>query len=193
MYVSQAEQGSFYACLLASIICISFFISPALADGGVFSVPGLESKSPSYASQQPWAQVKFTDIAGEEISLLELSKQGPVVLHLFTIWCKACSRQLTESTHLLEEQNEAITIVYLDIDPNENEADIAAHVSKNGYKGIFAVAPADFTLSLADQFGSTITTSIPQTVVIDDQSAKYVGAGVVSKDKIMKTLTPSDN
>jgi thiol:disulfide interchange protein len=193
MRVSQAKQGSFYACLLASIICIFCFISPALAEEGVFSAQGLEKIPLSYLSQQPWAKMKFTDITGEEKSVLELSKQGPVVLHLFTIWCTSCSRQLTESTRLIEEQNEAITVISLDIDPMENGADIAAHVSKNGYKGVFAVVPADLTLSLANEFGSTITTSIPQTVVIGDQSAKYVGSGVVSKDRIMKALTPSDN
>ena len=172
--------------IFVAILIIFFFISPASADGKLITSDAVpDSDMPQ---EYKWADITFTDITGQKQTIGDAKTQGPVVLHLFTIWCSSCSRQLTESTKLLKE-SEKVTVISFDIDPKENEKDIQAHIAKNGYQGVFAVAPQELISALSKEFGSEIALRIPQTIVITGDIATYIGAGVTSEEKMRNAVS----
>ena len=172
--------------VFATILLLIFVISSASADGKMFTSHPL-SDSDTLQKYQ-WTDITFTDIAGQKQSIADAKAQGAVVLHLFTIWCPSCSRQLTESTKLLNEGGE-VTVISLDIDPKESEKDIQVHITKNGFQGVFAVAPQELISALSNEFGSEITLRIPQTIVLTNDAATYIGAGVISKERMRNAIS----
>jgi len=172
--------------ILVAILIIFLFISQASADGKLIASHALSNSDTPQSYQ--WEEVVFTDVLGQKQTIADAKAQGPVVLHLFTIWCPSCTRQLSESTEFLKENGE-ITIISLGIDPKENEKDIQAHITKNGFQGVFAVAPQELVSALSKEFGSQIALRIPQTIVITDDSATYIGAGVIPKGKMKNAVS----
>ena len=183
---SKCEKKSASMGILVLIISIFFFISPASAAGETITSHALSNSDTPQKYQ--WADITFTDIIGQTQTIADAKALGPVVLHLFTIWCPSCSRQLSESTELLKE-NEEVTVISFDIDPKESEKDIQVHIAKNGYQGVFAVAPQGLTSALSKEFGTEIALRIPQTIVITDDSTTYIGSGVVSKERMKNAVS----
>jgi thiol-disulfide isomerase/thioredoxin len=182
----QIDKKTASMGILAIILCILFFIFPASADGELITSHALPNSGTPQEYQ--WAEIAFTDISGKKQTIADAKAQGPVVLHLFTIWCPSCNRQLIESTELLKE-NKKITVISFDIDPKENEKDILAHLAKKGYQGVFAVAPQELISALSKEFGSKITLQIPQTIVITDDAIRYIGAGVIPKERMKNAIS----
>jgi cytochrome oxidase Cu insertion factor (SCO1/SenC/PrrC family) len=182
----QSAKKSANMGIFAAILVILFFISLAAADENLITPHALQNSETPQKNQ--WGEIAFTDIAGQKQTIADAKAQGPVVLHLFTIWCSACTRQLTASTEFLKENRE-VTVISLGIDPKESEKDIQAHISKNGFQGVFAVAPQQLISALTKEFGSEIALRIPQTIVITDDSATYIGAGIVSKQRMKNAVS----
>jgi len=183
---SQRLKKSAGMGILVAIFIIFFFIFPASADGNLITsdiVSDLDS--PKHFL---WANITFIDVSGQEQTISNAKAHGPVVVHLFTTWCPASTRQLTQSTEFLKENGE-VTVISLDIDPKETDKDIKAHIAKNALLGVFAVAPQELISALSNEFGSGIALRIPQTIIITDDSATYIGAGVASKEKMKNAVS----
>ena len=99
-----------------------------------------------------------------------------------------CRRQLSETTKLLELTDDVI-VVALDIDANEDEAAVRAHIERNGFKGYFAISPPELTSALVDEYGTFIITPplSPKILVDAGQSeAQVLERGVKSAEDLLE-------
>jgi len=142
-----------------------------------------------------WLTIPITDvITGRQTTISDLASQGkPVIVHTFAVWCPACSMQLRETKKLNLNNPGEFIILGVDIDPRENTAQVKNHIEKNKFEGIYVTAPEDFTRSLINTVGTQVVQSLPQTIIIRNQSVTYIGDGVFpeSKLKIILSQLPS--
>ncbi len=134
-----------------------------------------------------WVDTNMTDvITGNRFNIRQLIAEGkPVIIHTFAVWCPGCTKQLLESTNKLSD-NPDITIVGLDIDPNEDKNTLKYHVEKNKFKGYYANAPSDLTKALISLHGADVVLEIPQTIVVCPNGAHKLGSGIFDADTLQK-------
>lgn len=138
-----------------------------------------------------WMTMPLTDVTtGDRVSMAELSGQGkPVILHIIAAWCPGCSKQLRESSDLIQDNPNRYIILALDIDPRESAELLRNHKAKNKYEGIFVTAPIEFTRSLIKTVNPQIGRSMPQTILIQNQSVTFLGDGVFSGEELQTVLS----
>ncbi|MEO6578571.1 MAG: TlpA family protein disulfide reductase [Candidatus Limnocylindria bacterium] len=132
------------------------------AAGGPTSDPG-EDASDLLA-------LELTDVrSGDTFTLGELSADQPVLLETMAIWCSTCLSQQREvvQAHELAEFHS----VGIDVDPNEDAADLATYADREGFDWRYVRADADLVKVLTDRFGFGVTNppSTPTFVVADGQ------------------------
>jgi hypothetical protein len=105
-------------------------------------------------SEADWAEVELEDVTtGETFSIAGLD--GTTLVHPFAIWCGVCSRQNAALDEFGRTGNQEL--VQLNIGDGEDESEVNAYATERGYaeQARFAVAPADLSGSLADEFGAS--------------------------------------
>lgn len=177
-------------------LCFVFIV---LINGCVSTGPGTipgqtgsETTSPANVySETTWITIPITDaVTGNQTSIAELASQGkPIVMHTFAVWCPACSLQLRETKNLIQNNPDKFIILGVDIDPRENTALLKNHIEKNKFSGIYIIAPQGVTRGLIETFGNKIMLSLPQTVIISNQSVTYIGDGVFPEEKLETILS----
>lgn len=63
------------------------------------------------------------------------------------------------------------------------------HIEKNEFEGIYVTAPQDFTRSLIKTLGTQVVQSLPQTIIIRNQTVTYIGDGVFPESKFKVILS----
>lgn len=114
--------------------------------------------------------LELTDVrSGDTFTLAELSAEQPVLLETMAIWCTTCLSQQREvvQAHELAEFHS----VGIDVDPNEDAADLATYAEREGFDWRYVRADADLVKILTDRFGFGVTNppSTPTFVVADGQ------------------------
>lgn len=129
-----------------------------------------------------WRTMDLTTVRGEETFTIE-GFEKPVVLETFAVWCPICKRQQQQLTKL----GDAVVVVSLNTDPNEDAAKVRKHAEENGFDWRFAVAPSEMTGALIDEFGPTVTNapSTPVIVVCPGGSAEFRSGNVLSSQEIL--------
>nr|WP_319537445.1 redoxin family protein [uncultured Methanospirillum sp.] len=150
-----------------------------------------QKPAPTAISEIEWMTIPITDaVTGKQTSIAELGSQGkPIIVHTFAVWCPACSMQLRETKKLVENNPDTFIILGIDIDPRENTAQVKNHIEKNKFAGIFVTAPKEFTQSLIQTVGTQVVQSLPQTIIISNSSATYIGDGVFPEKKLESILS----
>ncbi len=152
---------------------------PRFAAAGIALALILAACSPSAATPPDGAAVpdsgpllayELTDVRnGETFTLGELSAAQPVVLEAMAIWCTTCLSQQREvvQAHELAEFHS----VGIDVDPNEDAADLAEYAERQGFDWRFVKADAELVKLLTDRYGFGVTNppSTPTFVVADGQ------------------------
>jgi thiol-disulfide isomerase/thioredoxin len=138
-----------------------------------------------------WTKVALTDaISGKQFTIDELAKQGkPVLLHTFAVWCPACLMQIQESERMYANSPNSMTIVGIDIDPNENQDMVKRHIEKNGFKGYFAASPKELTRGLVGSFGTGFALELPQTVIVCNRTVNHIGSGLFREQTLKSALS----
>lgn len=129
-----------------------------------------------------WRTATFTDVrSNEQFTVDSLAQKRPVLLETFAVWCSTCLRQQKELRAFHERVGDDVVSVSLDVDPNEDAAKVRSHVEKHGFDWRYAVAPAEVTQSLIDEFGRSIAhpPSAPVVLVCAD-GARRLRDGVKS-------------
>ncbi|MDD1713047.1 MAG: redoxin family protein [Methanoregulaceae archaeon] len=143
------------------------------------------------AADTSWQSMQFRDaLSGETHTIREYSGR-PVIIQTFTISCPICTRQQQEIVSLRKELGvDAFTFVALDIDPDEQEKAITAHVLKNGFNGTYAASPVDLSRALLDQFGPEIISpsSAPIILVCGDGSSLKLPPGIKTAGSLKEAL-----
>jgi len=124
------------------------------------SMDGEESTDGGSDGGMSWRTMELTDVRTEETFTVD-GFENPVVIQSFAVWCPKCERQSVALSNI----GDSVTVVGLNIDPNEDAEHVRQHAEKNGFDWRFAVAPTEMTQSLVDAFGTTVTNA-PSTPVI---------------------------
>jgi hypothetical protein len=187
MYISRYH-------ILLILCCVAFILlSGCTSEIQASNGTRLDARSTGISSSDsgvPWMTTPITDVeSGKDTTIAELQAQGkPIIMHLFAVWCPACSTQLRESTRLIQNNPGSYILLPIDIDPRENADLVRKHIKKNNFEGTFIIAPQDFTRSLANTIGGQIGRSFPQTVIIYNQSVTYIGDGAFSEERLKTIL-----
>lgn len=130
-----------------------------------------------------WQSTELTDVRSDEtFSVSEFD--GPVVVETFAVWCPKCTKQQNQLRGLATDDD--VTVVSINVDPNEDAQKVAEHANQNGFGWNYAVAPTEMTKSLTDAFGPTVLNapSSPVIVVCPDGSASMLESGIKSTSEI---------
>ena len=148
--------------------------------------PGAMMETPA------WYTASLTDAAtGKTFSIHEL--KGKVILvETLAQWCSNCKKQQGEVKKLREMlgmKNDFVTIG-LDIDPNENAADLKSYVMSNGFDWLYAVAPAEVSREIAKLYGDQFLNPPSTPLLIIDRKgvAHPLPFGIKSADDLFKAV-----
>jgi thiol-disulfide isomerase/thioredoxin len=136
---------------------------------------GSDGSDGSDGADGDWRSATFTDVRSDEtFSIDSLASERPVLLETFAVWCSTCLRQQKQLRALHEQVGDDVVSVALDVDPNEDAQKVRNHLEKHGFDWRYAVAPAEVTQSLIDQFGQSIAhpPSAPVVLVCADGSRR---------------------
>jgi thiol-disulfide isomerase/thioredoxin len=163
--------------------------SGAAPSGPVASASAAPSEAAGPTLTQPWATATLTDVAtGETFRIADLATGGRTVfVEMMAIWCTNCRRQQGEFTDALARLDPArVAYVVLDVEPSETADQLAGYKDQQGFEGRYAIAGADVSRALVDEFGPNAINppTVPKLVIGPDGSVSFeTGAG--SSDDIV--------
>lgn len=155
---------------------------------GSSTITGTAPASPEEV--KPWMDFQLKDVlTGENFKISDF-KGKKVLFESFAVWCPTCTGQQRITKELEAELGEDVVSISLDTDPNENEDVVRNHAMQNGFDWYYAVAPAELSQLLIDEFGLGIVSapSVPMVLVCEDQSFRMLQRGIKSKDVIKAQL-----
>lgn len=139
-----------------------------------------------------WFGVKLTNaVTGETFSVNDF--KGKVVLvETMAVWCSNCRTQQGQIKALHEKMGmqDDLVSLSLDIDLNENQADLKAHVEKNGFDWLYAVAPADAVHEIGQLYSAQFLNppSTPMLIIDRHGVAHPLPFGIKSADDLAKAV-----
>lgn len=141
-----------------------------------------------------WLSVTLDNVnSGESFALQDLS--GKVVLvETMAVWCTNClqqQRQVKALHELLGERDDFVSLG-LDIDPNENAADLKAFVDRNGFDWRYAVAPTEVARELGNLYGAQFLNppSTPMLIVDRHGEVHPLPFGIKDAQTLKDALDP---
>jgi len=152
-----------------------------------------ETTAPDAMMETPaWYNVTLTDAStGKAFNIHEL--KGKVILvETMAQWCSTCKKQQGEVKALREKLGmlDDFVTIGLDIDPNENAADLKNYVASNGFDWLFAVPPADVSREIAKLYGDQFLNPPSAPILIIDRKgvAHPLPFGIKSADDLFKAV-----
>lgn len=137
-----------------------------------------------------WTDINIEDVTTGETFKISDFRGKKVVLETFAVWCSTCTKQQKEIKKLHGRIGEDFVSITVDVDPNEDADKVRSHVDRNGFDWLYAVASPEMTRSLIDEFGTIVVNapSAPVIIINEDGTARLLGRGVKSADKLEKEL-----
>lgn len=145
-----------------------------------------DSTSKTVEIASDWKEVELKDVKTGDIFKISDFEGKPILLESFAVWCPTCTAQQRETKKLHDEVGDSIITISLDTDPNEDEERILQHITRNNFKGFYAVAPPDMTRALIDEFGIGIVNapSVPMILICEDQSTRFLRGGIKTPEDL---------
>ena len=111
------------------------------------------------------------------------------------MWCPNCKRQQQEVQALhaaLGEIGADLISLGLDIDPNENAADLKAYTEANGFDWVYAVAPPAVSRSLSELYGDQFLNppSTPMLLIDRHGQVHLLPFGIKDAETLQQAVTP---
>tara|TARA_Y100000310_G_scaffold153594_1_gene152990 strand:- start:3394 stop:3978 length:585 start_codon:yes stop_codon:yes gene_type:complete len=150
---------------------------------------GVAQTADSVNKDTGWRDFEIKDInSGDTFKISDFAGQK-IVLESFAVWCPTCTKQQREIRKLAENGDTSVHIA-LDTDPNEDEQAVRDHTKQNGFDWRYAVAPAEMTKLLIDEFGVGFVNapSAPVAIICEDQSGHFLPRGVKKADRLAEEL-----
>ena len=147
------------------------------------------------AAQMPaWFTVQLTEVTTGDMFTIADLKGKVVLVENMAIWCPTCQRQQQQvlALHAMLAAADGLVSLTLDVDPNEDAAALKAYIAKNGFTGLYAVAPADVARAIGQQLGDQfLNPPAAPMFVIDRQGQVHpLPFGVKSAEKLAEALAP---
>jgi len=139
-----------------------------------------------------WFAASLTDVSsGKTFSINDL--KGKVILvETMAQWCPNCKKQQGEVKVLLGKlgMKDDFVAIGLDIDPNENAADLKNYVMTNGFDWLYAVPPLDVSREIAKLYGDQFLNPPSTPILIIDRKgvAHPLPFGIKSADDLFKVV-----
>jgi hypothetical protein len=141
-----------------------------------------------------WFNVELQNVnSGEAFTVQDL--HGKVVLvETMAVWCTNClqqQRQVSALHELLGERDDFVSLG-LDIDPNENADDLKGFVDQNGFDWHYAVAPAEVSRELSNNYGAQFINppSTPMLIVDRQGEVHPLPFGIKDAQTLLEALEP---
>ena len=150
--------------------------------------------SENMADLPVYFSLKLTDpTSGQEFTIQD--HKGKVILvETMAMWCTTCLRQQGEVKKLHEQLGERDDFVSLglDIDPNENAADLSAYLARNDFDWMYAVAPVEVAREIGELYGSQFLnpSSAPMYIIDRAGDVHLLPFGVKSAADLFAALAP---
>ncbi|MEX0765931.1 MAG: TlpA disulfide reductase family protein [bacterium] len=143
------------------------------------------------APSTPWLNVELKDVVSGKTFKLADFKGKVVLIEMMAVWCPKCAAQQREMQKLSAELGDAVAMVSIDIDANENAEILRRHVETSNFKWVFVVAPRALTQQLVDAFGERIIDppSTPMIILDKAQRPKVLRFGVKPSAEIRQEIS----
>ncbi len=141
-----------------------------------------------------WFGATLTNVSSGESFTISDFKGKVILVETLAMWCPSCKRQQIQVKALHEAlgMDQDLVSIGLDIDPNENAADLKAYTEANGFAWIYAVAPAEVAREIGALYGDQFLNppSTPILVIDRHGEAHPMPFGVKSAEDLKEFIDP---
>ena len=154
-----------------------------------------ETPAPDAMMEAPaWYSASLTNASTGQAFTINDFKGKVVLVETLAMWCSNCKKQQgqVKALHdLLGERDDFISLG-LDIDLNENAADLKGYVESNGFDWMYAIATKDIAQDLSKHYGDQFLNppSTPMLVIDRKGEAHPLPFGIKSADELLKFIQP---
>lgn len=133
---------------------------------------------------------------GERFTIDEL--KGKVILvETLAMWCSNCFKQQSQvkALHEVVGDRQDFISLGLDIDPNENLADLKGYVDSNGFDWLYAVTPVEVAREIGQLYGNQFLNppSTPMFIIDRHGQVHPLPFGIKSAGQLEEALQPFFN
>jgi thiol-disulfide isomerase/thioredoxin len=141
-----------------------------------------------------WYSTSLTDVTTGESFKINDIKGKVVLVETMAIWCSNCKKQQVQvnALHDLIGERDDFVSIGLDIDMNENAADLKNYVESNGFDWLYAVATTEVIQDISKNYGDQFLNppSTPMLVIDRHGEAHLLPFGIKSADELQKFIQP---
>jgi peroxiredoxin len=154
----------------------------------------MENPAEPMMEMPAWFSAALTNAATGERFTIQDYKGKVVLVETMAIWCTTCLRQQKEvqALHVQLGERDDFVSVGIDIDLNENLADLKAYTAKNGFDWTYTVATADVAREIGNLYGQQFLNppSAPMFIIDRHGEVHPLPFGVKSVADLQKALEP---
>lgn len=141
-----------------------------------------------------WFGTSFTNVNTGEAFTINDYRGKVVLVETLAMWCSNCKKQ-QEQVKILHEllgMNDDLISIGLDIDTNENAADLKTYVERNGFDWVYAVASEEVTRDIANLYGAQFLNPPSTPILIIDRKgeAHPLPFGIKSAEELKSYIEP---
>ncbi len=143
---------------------------------------------PIVVLEQAWATADLVDVETGETFRIADHAGKVIIVETMAIWCSSCRTQQRDVQEALSRlPADSVVFVVLDVDPNEDDASLAAYREQQGFTGRYAVAGKAVARALAEEFGDQFLNppSTPMLIVGTDGTVTRTDFGHKSPKEIV--------
>ena len=141
-----------------------------------------------------WFSAALTDARTGQAFTINDFKGKVVLVETLAMWCSNCKQQQgqVKALHALLGAREDFVSLGLDIDPNENSADLKGYVGTKGFDWLYTVAPAEVSREISSLYGAQFLNppSTPMLIIDRHGVVTPLPFGIKSAEELMNFLQP---
>ena len=138
------------------------------------------------AKSQTYYDFTLTDLNGDDVSLSELLKNGPVLLGFWATWCSPCKEEMKYMQEIYDKYKEkGFTYLAVNTDSQKSLSKVKSYISSKGYT-FPVVLDTDEKI-----FNAYLGEGMPYSLLITQDKeivAKHLGFIVGDEGKIEKEV-----
>jgi thiol-disulfide isomerase/thioredoxin len=154
----------------------------------------MEKPAEAMMEMPAWFSASLTNAATGEAFTIQDFKGKVVLVETMAMWCPTCLRQQKEVQALHEQLGERddFVSVGIDIDLNENIADLKDYTAKNGFAWTYTVATPDVAREIGNLYGQQFLNppSAPMFIIDRHGAVHPLPFGVKSAADLQQALEP---
>lgn len=166
----------------------------AMMDKDVTATPEAMADKDDMMESPAWFSAALTDARTGETFTIAGFKGKVVLVETMAVWCSNCLKQQAQVKALHEQlgMRDDFVSLGLDIDPNEEAAQLKAFIESNGFDWMYAVAPAEVSAEISSLYGAQFLNppSTPMLIVDRNGKAHPLPFGIKSAADLLEALQP---